>query len=793
MNSSNETAIIKIRIVNNLSQIENAFLKWDIKREEGNVHIKVGLLFSFTGTTAITEKGQYDAACFAIHQFQQQGHIVEVIAKDICSDPYKAAQEAEALANQGVNVFIGCYTSACRKAILPILEKHNCLLVYPTLYEGQEDHPNVFYTGEVPNQQVHTLLDYLMDSYGKRIYLVGNDYIYPRETNAQVKTYAMEKEGEIVQEQYVPFGHREFHNVIQDIILKKPDVIFSTLVGQSVPSFYKTYKQMGLHSDSVPIFSPITKETELEAMGYEVGAGHYSSASYFQSLDNSLNHKFVARFKKFFGKNKSISSVMFNTYLGTEIVLDAIIHINSYDPKKIFKYISGKKIETECGQLRIGTEKRHLSRPVKVGKALPDGQFEIVWDSANNIQPRPYKIKLNKRSQLNEIVLNAWGQISDEAIIALSEEKIIQYMSRKAQEMTDFNKGDTVSSTMWKELERKFDIHSYETKPKTLLLLKPNLHKDFDPISQFGNIFTKNIIFQHELETAKIAAQTTANVLILGETGTGKEVMARAIHEESSRKNNPFIAVNTGAIPKDLITSELFGYTDGTFTGAKKGGAIGKFESAHTGTLFLDEIGEMPKELQVVLLRAIETKRIIRLGDTVERPVDIRIIAATNRNLEEEIAYNNSFRSDLYYRLNVLSIDIPALRERPEDIEALTWKFIKELQEIYGNGPRKIDREVMQLFIEYPWPGNVRELRNIMERAYLLSREKSDSITAHHLPRNIKGYYQRAVSSDLSLKDVEKNLITQALKETSSVNEASKKLGIGRSTLYRKMKEFEIS
>lgn len=757
------------------------------------MEIKVGLLFSFTGTTSITEKGQYDAACFAIHQFEQKGHAIETIVRDICSDPHKAKTEAEALARQGVRIFIGCYTSACRKAVLPILEKYNCLLVYPTLYEGQENHPNVFYTGEVPNQQVHTLIDYMMNQYGKRIYLIGNDYIYPRETNAQVKTYVAENKGGIVAEEYVPFGHREFHSIIQDIILKNPDAIFSTLVGQSVLSFYQTFKEMGLEPDSLPIFSPITKETEIAAMGPEFGEGHYSSASYFQSLDNPLNKAFIQKFNAFFNENKFISSVMFNTYLGTEIIIDAVIKTNSCDLGKIFQSINGKQVDTACGMLRIGTEKRHLSRPVKIGKALSNGQFEIVWDSTNNIMPRPYKLKESKRSHLNEIVLNAWGQISEEAIIALSEDRTIQYMSRKAQEMTGFQNGDTLTPKMLKHMKNKFDINSYETKRKTLFLLKSNFQKSFNPIYQFGNMETKNMNFQEELETASIAAQTIANVLILGETGTGKEVMARAIHEESSRKNGPFIAVNTGAIPKDLITSELFGYTDGAFTGAKKGGAAGKFESAHNGTLFLDEIGDMPIELQVILLRAIETKKIIRLGDGIERPVDIRIIAATNRDLQEEIAYNGSFRSDLYYRLNVLSIEIPPLRERPEDIEALAWKFLYQFQEMYGDGPTEIDSEAMQLFVEYPWPGNIRELRNIMERAFLLSRGKSDKIASSHLPKSIKGYYERKMPSELTLKDVEKKMIAQALKETDSVKEASEKLGIGRSTLYRKMKEFEIS
>ena len=776
-----------------MSHFENVFPFWDINEGGTKVQIKVGLLFSLTGTTSITEKGQYDAACFAIHQFQRQGHNIEIITRDICSDPHKARKEAEALVRRGVKVFIGCYTSACRKAVLSVLEKYNCLLVYPTLYEGQEDHPNVFYTGEVPNQQVHTLIDYLMSHYGKRIYLIGNDYIYPRETNAQVKSYVADKKGEIIAEEYVPFGHKEFHRIIQDIILQKPDAIFSTLVGQSVLSFYKAYKQIGLDPDSLPIFSPITKETEIAAMGSEVGQGHYSSASYFQSLDNSLNKKFVTNFNEFFNENKAISSVMFNTYLGTEIVLDAMIHKKSSHIDQIFQYISGRKIDTACGELRIDKEKRHLSRPVKIGKVLSNGQFKIVWDSDNNIKPRPYKIKESKQSHLNEIVLNAWGQISEEAIIALSEDRTIQYMSLKAKEMTGFQNGETLTPQMIKHMENKFEVNSYPAKLKTLILLKPNFQKSFDPIFQFGTIQTKNVNFQHELETATIAAQTTANVLILGETGTGKEIMARTIHEESSRRNGPFIAVNTGAIPKDLIASELFGYSEGTFTGAKKGGAIGKFESAHNGTLFLDEIGDMPIELQVILLRAIETKKIIRLGDTIERPVDIRIIAATNRDLEEEIAYNNLFRSDLYYRLNVLNIDIPPLRERPEDIEALAWTFMKQFQEQYGDGPTQIDQEAMQLFIEYPWPGNIRELRNIMERAFLLSRRNSKKITRSHLPRNIKGYYNRKMHSELTLKDVEKKMITQALAETNSVKEASKKLGIGRSTLYRKMKEFKIS
>ncbi len=757
------------------------------------MRIKVGLLFSLTGTTSMTERGQYEAARFAISQFEKQTYSIETVVRDICSDPAQAAKEAESLAKNGVKLLIGCYTSACRKAVLPIIEKYHILLVYPTLYEGQENHPNVFYTGEVPNQQVHTLIDYLMNQYGTRIYLIGNDYIYPRETNAQVKAYINEKRGEIAGEKYVPFGYQEFHEPIQDIILTNPDAIFSTLVGQSVLSFYRMYKQMGLAPQSIPIFSPITKETEVAAMGVDVGAGHYSSASYFQSLSNPLNDSFLKQFYQSINEKQPVSSVMFNTYLGTKIVLEAIIKTNSLKPERIFQFLSGRKLDTACGMIHIDGEKRHLSRPVKIGKALPNGQFEIVWNSTKMITPKPFKAEGKEKSHLNEVVLLGWGKISEEALLALSQNGTIQYMSQKAKELTGLVEGESLTVEHINDLKEAFEVRSYEADYKKLYLLKHKSVRKIEPVFKFGTIQTRNPSYQLELETAYIASQSTANVLILGETGTGKEVMARSIHEQSERKDGPFIAVNTGLIPKDLIASELFGYVEGTFTGARKGGAIGKFEAAHQGTLFLDEIGDMPLELQVILLRAIETKRIVRLGDTHEREVDIRIIAATNRNLEEEIAYNDSFRSDLFYRLNVLSIHIPPLRERTEDIEELAWNIFEQLQKEYDYGPKRMSDEVMHLFIEYPWPGNIRELRNVIERAFLLARGRHSEIVKAHLPTNVQGYFTRKRTSQLSLREIEKKCIQQALHETRNVSEASSRLGIARSTLYRKIKEYNIS
>jgi sigma-54 dependent transcriptional regulator, acetoin dehydrogenase operon transcriptional activator AcoR len=706
------------------------------------VDIKIGLLFSFTGTTSITERGQYEAATLAIEEFNNNGQCnIEAIPRDICSDPIKSAEEAENLAKEGIKIFIGCYTSACRKAILPILEKYNCLLVYPTLYEGQECHPHVFYTGEVPNQQVHTLLNYLTHQYGKKVYCIGTDYLYPRETNRQVETYLKKINGTVVGEHYVPFGYQHFYHVLEDIISKQPDVIFSTLVGESIISFYKDYHRIGLNPGKIPIFSPITKETEIQAMGGKYGSGHYSSASYFQSITNQQNLDFVQKFHRIFGSNKVISSVMFNTYLGTKLIINSMIKTNSTDYKTIFSYLRDKKFNTICGTITIDSNYRHLSRPIKIGKVMPNGQFQIVWDSEINIDPNPNNERKKQTQHFSEMILKSWGHISKEALFVLSKNGKVQFISKRAIELTNIQEGQVLSSDIVQNLHHSFHINHYEISNFHFYFLRVKKNKNYvDTSMRFGSIQTNNEIYKEELEVAKIAAQSNANVLILGETGTGKEEMARSIHYESDRKNGPFIPINLGLLPKELIVSELFGYVEGAFTGAKKGGGIGKFEAANGGTLFLDEIGDMPLELQVMLLRAIETKKIIRLGESKERSVDVRIIAATNRDLEKEIAYKGSFRSDLFYRLSVLSIKIPSLRERIEDLDNLCQEFLNLFLKLYGKGPNKISDEVLQKFYTYHWPGNIRELRNVIEHGFLLAQKENSQINIEHLPRNFKGY-----------------------------------------------------
>ncbi|RNB91424.1 AAA family ATPase [Brevibacillus fluminis] len=311
--------------------------------------------------------------------------------------------------------------------------------------------------------------------------------------------------------------------------------------------------------------------------------------------------------------------------------------------------------------------------------------------------------------------------------------------------------------------------------------------------SPFPAIQTKSQRYRVELQSARIAAHSATNTLLLGETGVGKEVLARAIHASSMRKHSPFISVNIAALPRELVASELFGYCDGAFTGAKKGGQIGKFEAANGGTLFLDEIGELPLDLQVVLLRVLEERKVTRLGDHDEKPVDVRIIAATNRVLEKEVK-SGRFRADLYYRLNVLQIRIPPLRERKEDIVPLAEVLLKQLRAQYGTGPVGISLEAQEAFLSHDWPGNIRELRNVMERAFLLAIHET-TISPGHLPNEWivrDGGGETFRGSVPMLRDMERQTIQQAIAATSSLSAAAKKLGIARSTLYRKMAELEM-
>jgi len=315
-----------------------------------------------------------------------------------------------------------------------------------------------------------------------------------------------------------------------------------------------------------------------------------------------------------------------------------------------------------------------------------------------------------------------------------------------------------------------------------------SLHQKLEERYRFENIIAKSPRMQQVIEAIKVVAASNATVLITGETGTGKELVARAIHSRSQRRGKPFIAVSCAALPETLLESELFGHEKGAFTGAyaqKKG----KFEIANRGTLFLDEIGEMSANIQVHLLRVLEEKEFTRVGGNEPIKVDVRVISATNRDMKEAVA-KGQFREDLYYRLNVVNIELPPLRERREDIPLLTQHFLKKFalennKEIAGFSPEATD-----FLLRYDWPGNVRELENAIERAVILARKPI--IEIDDLPQQTLA--SRPIPVGKNLRQVEKNHIINVLAQTKgNYTEAAKVLGISRMTLYNKAKTYGIN
>ncbi|WP_148347759.1 sigma-54 interaction domain-containing protein [Bacillus rubiinfantis] len=300
-------------------------------------------------------------------------------------------------------------------------------------------------------------------------------------------------------------------------------------------------------------------------------------------------------------------------------------------------------------------------------------------------------------------------------------------------------------------------------------------------------------VMQKLKEKVKSVASADISVLIRGESGTGKELFAHSIHQLSPRSQQPFIKVNCGAIPEHLLESELFGYEEGAFTGAKKGGKKGKFPLAHGGTIFLDEIGDMPLNMQVKLLRVLQEKEVEPVGALKAVPVDVRVIAATNRPLEKMME-EKRFREDLFYRIHVVPFRIPPLRERPEDIPYLTDFFLKKISRRVGKRIVMIDDEVRRVFERYHWPGNLRELENVLEAAIHLT--EGERITLDSLPKSLTGD-PKVLIGQLSLKEIleetEKRIIERTLEQCGQDKlEAAKSLGISKSSIYEKIKKHRL-
>jgi len=359
--------------------------------------IKIGVLFSLTGTTAIIEESLNKATILAIEEINAAGGIngrkLAPIIEDPASDPATFAEKARKLVvgDKCVSVF-GSYTSASRKAVLPVFERQNNLYWYPTLYEGRECSKNVIYTGAVPNQQQDEFIPYLIKNFGKKFYLIGSNYIYPKEENNYCKKLLEKYGGEVVDEEYVPLGHSEFSSVINKIRNSQPNVIFSTVVGDSVVALHRQYRAAGLDPAKMPMASLTTSENEIAAMGGEAAAGHFTSAPYFMVYKSPENERFVAAYKKRWGPDKVTHFVSEACYFQMFLFKQALEKLGeaALTPNAIRDAAMGQEVVAPQGRVHIEPENLHTWLWPKIAQAKSDGQFEILVDSKESVKPIPY-------------------------------------------------------------------------------------------------------------------------------------------------------------------------------------------------------------------------------------------------------------------------------------------------------------------------------------------------------------------------------------------------------------------
>jgi len=358
---------------------------------------RVGVLFSRTGHMAIIEDTQLRGTLLAIEEINENGGIdgrelVPLIYDPASEDELYAHLARKMLTEDGITNIFGCYRSSSRKAVLPIVERLNGLLWYPTLYEGFEYSPNVIYTGAAPNQNSVELCDYLIENAGKRFYFVGSDYIYPRQSNRIMRNLLRRRGGEVVGETYIRLNasHCDFIPVVARIKALRPDVIFSTVVGEATVSLYQVYADMGLDPRQIPIASLTTTETEIRAMGSDVGEGHITSAPYFQSLDGPKNRTFVNRFKKQFGHDEPTNMCAEAAYFQVQMFAQALSVANSMDVDLLRALALTQTIEAPQGSVSINPECGQANVWSRIGRVTRLGQFEILRQSVAAVDADPY-------------------------------------------------------------------------------------------------------------------------------------------------------------------------------------------------------------------------------------------------------------------------------------------------------------------------------------------------------------------------------------------------------------------
>lgn len=480
-------------------------------------------------------------------------------------------------------------------------------------------------------------------------------------------------------------------------------------------------------------------------------------------LINELNH-LVGAFAIFKDSHEVLKLAEENTDL-TEIktMLEAIIHSSEEAISVVDEYGNGLMINPAYTRITGLTEKEVINQPATVDISEGESMHFHVLKTRRPVRGAKMRVGPHKKEVLvNVAPIIVEGKLKGSVAVIhdMSEIKELTFELKKAKQMI----------------------------------------RNLEATYTFSDIIGDSPEMMIAIEQAKIGAKTPATVLLRGDSGTGKELFAHAIHNESERKYNKFIRVNCAALAESVLESELFGYEEGAFTGAKAGGKKGLFEEANMGSIFLDEIGELSLQMQAKLLRVLQEKEILRVGGTTPIPIDVRIITATNINLERAIT-NKEFREDLYYRLNRLPIYIPSLQERIDDLAGLTDHMIAKVNQVYGRNVTSISEEALQILRHYPWPGNVRELENVISRAVIFMDVTEGEIKSHHLPdlQPKKELVHHPVQMEdtqglqAATENFEKGFIQRIYKENKyNKTETAKQLQISIRNLYYKLEKYKL-
>lgn len=357
--------------------------------------IKIGILHSLTGTMSLSERSVAAATQLAVDEINAEGGVlgqqIETVLRDGASNWATFARQAESLiVDEKVDAVFGCWTSASRKTVKPIFEKHDHLLFYPVQYEGLENSPNIIYTGASPNQQIIPAVKWAMDNLGKRFFLVGSDYVFPRSANAIMKAQILSLQGEITGEYYIRLGDTQVETAVQTIVRDHPDVILNTLNGDTNIAFFKKLREQGITPKIIPTISFSIAETEIKSMGSRDFAGDYAAWNYFQSLPGEINRHFIETYKTRYGADETVTDPMEAAYIGVHLWAQAVRKARSSAPRKVLQSLKGMSYGAPEGAVSVDPTSQHLWKQVRIGRILPNGQFEIVWNSGKPVRPLPY-------------------------------------------------------------------------------------------------------------------------------------------------------------------------------------------------------------------------------------------------------------------------------------------------------------------------------------------------------------------------------------------------------------------